>query len=224
MRKSQLLTTLLGVVFLFFSCEKNNTISNGDLDNTFSSSVADVAPIESIQAQEENKSENQQSLESELEELKSQGWNEESLSNGVMPSCYNFKSQRSKIDNSLGITVGSGTDVVVKLMNMKNDKCIRYVYINSGTTYSINNIPEGKYYLKIAYGKNWSSKVENGKCIGKFLTNPLYKKGDDVLDYNIQYTATGYSIPSYNLQLDVVSTNMYNSFNSSNISEESFNR
>lgn len=98
------------------------------------------------------------------------------------------------------------------------------MYINSGTTYSINNIPEGKYYLKIAYGKNWISKVEDGRCVGKFLTNPLYEKGDDILDYNIQYTATGYSVPSYNLQLDVISTNMYNSFNSSNISEESFNQ
>ncbi|MGP6533732.1 hypothetical protein [Ornithobacterium rhinotracheale] len=212
------------LVFLFFSCKKNNTISNGDLDNTFSSSVADVDPIVSFREQEENKSENQQSLESELEELKSQGWNEEALSNGVMPSCYNFKSKRSKIDNSLEITVGRGTDVVVKLMSLKNDKCIRYVYINSGTTYSINNIPEGKYYLKIAYGKNWISKVEDGRCVGKFLTNPLYEKGDDILDYNIQYTATGYSVPSYNLQLDVISTNMYNSFNSSNISEESFNQ
>ena len=81
-----------------------------------------------------------------------------------------------------------------------------------------------KYYLKIAYGKNWLSKVENGQCIGKFIRNPLYEKGEDIMDFTIQHSSEGYSIPSFRLELDVVSTGISNSFNSQNISESEFNQ
>ena len=120
--------------------------------------------------------------------------------------------------------VGGGTDVSIKIMNVNTNKCVRYVFINSRTTYTIKNIPEGKYYLKIAYGKNWISKVENGQCIGKFISNPLYEKGEDILNYNLQYTGDGYNIPSYTFSLDVISTGTSNSFNSQNISESEFNQ
>ena len=109
-------------------------------------------------------------------------------------------------------------------MNLSTDKCVRYVFINSGSTYTIRNIPEGSYYLKIAYGKNWLSKVESGRCVGKFIRDPMYEKGEDIMDFNIQYTADGYSIPSFKLQLDVVSNSISNSFNSQNISESEFNK
>ena len=110
------------------------------------------------------------------------------------------------------------------ILNLNTEKCVRYVFINSGSTYTIRNIPEGRYYLKIAYGKNWLSIVENGQCIGKFIRNPMYEKGEDIMDFNIKNTAQGYSIPSFKLELDVLSTGVNNSFNSKNISESEFNQ
>jgi hypothetical protein len=65
--------------------------------------------------------------------------------------------------------------------------------------------------------------VENGKCVGKFIKNPLYEKGTDILDYNIKYSGNTYSVPSFRLSLDVVTNNANNSFNSSDISEDEFN-
>ncbi len=100
-------------------------------------------------------------------------------------------------------------------MNLQTNKCIRYVFINSGSNYKIRNIPEGKYYLKIAYGKEWFSKVENEHCIGKFLRNPLYEKGDDIMDFDLQKASYGYNVSSYQLKLDVIS---------SPTSEEEFNK
>ena len=108
-------------------------------------------------------------------------------------------------------------------MNLNTDKCVRYVFINSGSTYTIKNIPEGKYSLKIAYGKNWLSYVENGLCKGKFIQNPMYEKGKEIMDFNIQHSKNGYSIPSFKLKLDVLSTGTSNSFSSQNISESEFN-
>ncbi len=212
------LALLLLITILFTSCNnqssssQENTPENGDLNNTFieQSPTVELTP--------------EQKYEQEKEKLISEGWQEQDIQNGQLPSCYNFKPQKSNVDNYLEVYVGSGTDVSIKVMNLSTDKCVRYVFINSGSTYTIRNIPEGSYYLKIAYGKNWLSKVESGRCVGKFIRDPMYEKGEDIMDFNIQYTADGYSIPSFKLQLDVVSNSISNSFNSQNISESEFNK
>lgn len=208
---------LLVMIFLLASCDyrrtnsnTENTPENGDLNNLFSDQNQSLT--------------SEQKFQKEREKLIAEGWQEQKISTGNFPACYNFKPKKGRLDNYLEVYVGSGTDVAIKIMDLRNDECIRYVFVNSLSSYKIKNIPEGKYYLKIAYGKNWFSKIENGKCIGKFIKNPMYVKGEDILDFNIQYTADGYSIPSYRLQLDVISSDILNSFDSHKISENEFNK
>lgn len=186
--------------------------ANGDLNSTFGNSN-----------EGNNSSPDSNSFEFTKSKLIADGWEEDNFSNGQLPSCYNFKPKKSKIDNYIEVNVGSGTDVVIKVINYNTDVCIRYVYINSGTTYKIRNLPEGVYFLKIAYGKNWFSKVENGKCVGKFISNPLYKKGENLMDFHLKHHENGYSIPSFRLSLDVVQTPDADKFNSNSISEDDFN-
>lgn len=212
------ISALFTVILIFGSCNSNNSSNNysthvnGDLDSSFieKNTLPQMTP--------------EQKFQREKDSLIAEGWKEQYVQNGELPSCYNFTPKKGNIDNYLEVYVGSGTDVAIKIMDLKTEKCIRYVYINSGSTYSIRNIPEGKYYLKIAYGKNWLSKVENGQCVGKFIINPMYEKGEDILDFNVEYNANGYSIPSYQLKLDVIATNILNSFNSHSISENEFNQ
>ena len=109
-------------------------------------------------------------------------------------------------------------------MNLQNDKCFRYVFINRGSTYRIRNVPEGRYYLKIAYGKDWFSKIVEEKCIGRFLQNPFYEQGEDILDFNVRHFADRDSIRSFQLQLDVIASTTMNTFDSKNISEIEFNK
>lgn len=210
----KVLVNLIVVVFLF-SCttnENDNTPKNGDLNNTF---VEEQSTLE-LAAEEK--------YQREKEKLIKEGWEEQKIENGQLPICYNFKPKKGSLQNHLYVFVGGGTDVSIKVMNVNTNKCVRYVFINSSSAYSIDNIPEGKYYLKIAYGKNWLSKIINGQCVGKFLRNPMYEKGEDIMDFNIQQKKDGYSIPSYRLQLDVVSSGTSNSFTSQNISEDDFNK
>lgn len=215
-----LAATLLFVIVHFPQCNSNNkkepnkenAPENGDLDKTFTN--------------ENDKKKNltkDQKLEQLKDSLKSTGWSEENLSNGQLPNCYNFKPSKGKVDNYLEINVGLGTDVAVKVMNSKTNDCIRYIFINRGSTYKAKNIPEGTYYLKIAYGKDWVSKVINGRCQGQFIKNPLYQKGEDILDFNLIPSEEGYSVPSFKLSLDVKETDVSNSFDSENISESEFN-
>jgi hypothetical protein len=128
------------------------------------------------------------------------------------------------VENYLNLIVGGGADVVIKLIDLQTDICSRYVLVNSNSSFRISNIPEGKYYLKIAYGKKWFSKISDGICIGKFTSNAIYEKDEETLDFRLSQETDGYSIPSYEVSLDVVSSVIQNSLSSNEISEEEFNR
>jgi len=160
-------------------------------------------------------------------------WSTTNYTTGNSPSCYNFKPKFDRsINNRLEISVGSNTDAVVKLIDLETDKCIRYSYIRSDDTYTMRHIPQGKYYVKIAYGKDWRQKITDDKCKGKFIMNALYKKGSEILDFNKIYegvkTVDGesyrnYSIPSYSLKLEVVDVDTSSHFQTNAISEDDFN-
>ncbi|AUD06505.1 J domain-containing protein [Spirosoma pollinicola] len=206
--------------FVFVSKNENNVSVNkpkdGDLNNTFvdGNPTQPAAPVLSPE----------EKLQQEKDRLIAEGWRGTEIRNGQLPACYNFSPKKSKVNNYLEVHVGGGTDVAIKVMNAQTGRCIRYVFINSGSTYKIRNIPEGQYYLKIAYGKDWFSKADNNQCIGRFIRNPMYEKGDETMDFNIKHTYGGYSIPSFQLQLDVIQSATMNTFNSQNISETEFNQ
>lgn len=210
---------ILFLYFLFSCSSESKDITskslNGDLNETF---------IESSEIEKDSIK-----YEIEITEQKNnlikEGWEPYYSKSGIMPDCYNFVPTYDKsLDNYLELIVGGGTDVAVKLLNYENDKCIRYVFVNRNSSYKIQNIPEGKYYLKIAYGKDWISKVEGNKCIGKFLRHPEYEIGVDVLDFNLIHQSNSYSVPYYILSLDIVASDLLNSFNSKEISESEFNK
>lgn len=153
-------------------------------------------------------------------------WQKRTYSSGTTPDCENVTPEYdNNLDNHLKIQVGSNTDVVVKMMRKTTygDKCIRVVYVNSGDTYYMKNIPEGVYYLKIAYGKDYRQSIVDGKCYIKFVKSAQYEKGKDVMDFNVIKTAQGTSIPYFELFLDVITTTRANEFKSGNISEAEFN-
>lgn len=161
-------------------------------------------------------------------------WNKIDLKTGSRPDCFNFEPKYDyDLDNRLSVKVGSNTDVVIKIIDLESNLCIRYVYIRSNSTFDIRNIPQGKYYLKIAYGSDWRQKVENGECKGKFVKNALYKRGEEILDFNKkfkgvtndgEYEYTNYEIPSFSLSLDVISSAFdSNNFDTNVITEEEFN-
>ncbi len=165
------------------------------------------------------------------------GWEKKNYQSGVTPECENVTPKYDyKLDNYLRINVGSGTDVVVKLMKsgIYGDECIRIVYVRSGDTYDIKNITEGRYYLKIAYGKDYRKKIIDNLCYVKFMKNAQYEKGSEILDFNkIQKPNQrigdkiyeNWSVPSFELSLDIIVTKGTKStFKSNDISEAVFNQ
>ena len=147
-----------------------------------------------------------------VRENKFSSWEKKTYKSGTMPKSFgNFKAKYEyKLDNYLKIEVGKNTDVVVKLIKMgktaDQDETIRIVYINSNQTQFIRNIPEGEYYCVIAYGKDWREdpSAPKGRGKGQFTKNPLYEKGQDILDFTTIKTPEGMNVPSYSLTLDLL--------------------
>lgn len=204
--------------------DNNNKPKSGDL---FSNNNSEYDNVNSGN----NSSPQSQSLTTQKNDYSD--WERKDYQTGNSPGCYNYSPKYDRnLDNKIEVSVGYNADVALKLINIKTGKSIRYVFIRSGDTYNIKNIPEGRYYLKIAYGKDWRQKVINGKCIGKFTSNALYKKGTEILDFNKIYTGIKsdgensyrtYQLPSYSLKLDVIVTDFEDKFQTDNISEDEFN-
>jgi hypothetical protein len=118
-----------------------------------------------------------------------------------------------------------------------SNNCVRISYIKAGDSYTMKNIPLGTYYLKTAYGKDYRQSIENDQCQIRFLRNPVYKKGDQYLNFTEEYTGktiegnkeiSHYQFSYYELELNL---DMKNSLMSSNhslkttkISEKEFNQ
>ncbi|MFN8396686.1 MAG: hypothetical protein U0176_18820 [Bacteroidia bacterium] len=152
------------------------------------------------------------------------GWERESHITGDTPDCGNFGNYFDhNLDNYLDVHVGNSIDVAIKVMEQYTDKCVRFKYIQGGSTLRFPNIPEGKYYLKIAYGRDFVKKYIGGECFFRFKTNGYYEKGEDILNFNVIKTWDGEQIPSFELWLDV-STSAGHKFDAYKISEAEFNR
>ena len=161
-------------------------------------------------------------------------WEKQHASTGDNPACDNISPQYNyDIDNELLIKVGNKSDAVVKLMNSA-DNCIRIAFIQAGDRFSMKHIPEGIYYLKIAYGKDFRKYTSNGKCIVKFMVDAVYKKSSQNLNYykskqpttiEGDYEVSHWNIPSFDLELNVEYTkDSFKTFQASKTTELDFNR
>jgi hypothetical protein len=148
------------------------------------------------------------------------------MKNGNIRGCTLFSPQYDRdIDNKLIITAEM-TDAAVKIIDNETGKCIRFVFIKDGTTYVARNIPEGRYYLKIAYGHDWFVRDGDPSCLGHFTDRPSFKRDDDLYNFNKQVDFNGnVSIPYYTLKLYRTYSSDYSTQDQSgnSISEQDFN-
>jgi len=114
------------------------------------------------------------------------GWYDYPMYTGQSSDCIKlFKRFPVKIDNYLKLNLNIESDVVLLLVNNFRNSCIRSIYIESGDTYYIRNIPEGIYYLKIYYGNELIIKNVAEKCFIKFKINPQLEITQPVFDFNL---------------------------------------
>lgn len=153
--------------------------------------------------------------------LISEGWYIPKIKpSGELPKEYGVKSKFGQQDNYFDIEIGEGCDVAIKIMDVATDKCIRYVFVPENSSANIQMIPQGKYYLKLAYGKDWMEYDNgNGTLNAKFTSNVTYDRSTDIFDFGKKNSS---NVVNYLLQINVVDSELQNSFGTIEISESEF--
>ncbi len=139
---------------------------------------------------------------------------------GELPKEYGVKNKYGQQDNYFDIEIGKGCDVAIKIVDAVTNKCIRYVFVPENSSANIQMIPQGKYYLKLAYGKDWMEYDNgDGTITGKFTSNVSYDRSVDIFDFGKKNSS---NVVNYLLQINVVDSQLQNSFGTIEISEAEF--
>ena len=153
------------------------------------------------------------------EKLMRDGWTFEDLSDSELGEEYGVKPIYGIQDNYFDITMGEGYNVAVKIVDAQTDKCIRYAIVPENSTTTVTQIPQGKYYLKLAYGKDWMEFETDSITIGKFTRNAFYEKSRETYDFGKKNSLQEVN---YDLRINVREETGMNNFETSPISEEEF--
>ena len=155
------------------------------------------------------------------ESLVEEGWYiPKTLPEGELPKNYGVKSIYGQQDNYFDIEIGNGCSVAIKIVNVQNGQCIRYVVVPENTSITVNQIPQGKYQLKLAYGKDWMEFDEgNGAISGKFTDGAVYEKSIDTFDFGLKNSD---QMVNYQLKINIVDDELMNNFTTTEISEDEF--
>lgn len=168
-----------------------------------------------------NQTQQDSALSSTQRSLLEEGWYvPKTTPSGELPREYGVKNKYGQQDNYFDIEIGKGCDVAIKIVDVATDKCIRYVFVPENSSANIQMIPQGKYYLKLAYGKDWMEYDNgDGTITGKFTSNVTYDRSVDIFDFGKKNSS---NVVNYLLQINVVDSQLQNSFGTVEISEAEF--
>ena len=153
------------------------------------------------------------------EQLMREGWTYEELSDSELGEEYGVKPVYGIQDNYFDITMGEGYSVAVKIVDAQTEKCIRYAVVPENSTTTVTQIPQGRYYLKLAYGKDWMELQTDSMIIGKFTPNASYERSRQMYDFGKKNSMQEIN---YDLRINVREAAGMNNFETSPISEEEF--
>lgn len=153
------------------------------------------------------------------EQLMRDGWTYEELSDSELGEEYGVKPIYGIQDNYFDITMGRGYSVAVKIVDAQTNKCIRYAVVPENSTTTVTQIPQGRYYLKLAYGKDWMELQTDSMIIGKFTRNAFYERSRQVYDFGKKNSLQEIN---YDLRINVREAAGMNNFETAPISEEEF--
>lgn len=98
----------------------------------------------------------------------------------------------------LKIKNGASSDAIVCLYSISKSKTIRNEYVQKNTSFTMDNISQGSYKIKVFYGNNWNPELEN-PCgtIGFFKSDVNFSEFDGTEYFEDSYE--GYTIASITL-------------------------
>ena len=110
--------------------------------------------------------------------------------------------------NNINIHNSDESEVIVCLVeNKKTKRTIRNQYMNMGSSFKMNNIPDGEYFLKVYYGTNWDTirTFLNNKVKGGFLNEINFvelKNNNKFFKMTQEQSSSGSSFSSYEIDIN----------------------
>ena len=153
------------------------------------------------------------------EQLMRDGWTYEEITETELGEEYGIKPVYGLQDNYFDITMGEGYNVAVKIVDVTTNKCIRYAVVPENSTTTVTQIPQGKYYLKLAYGKDWMELQTDSIVIGKFTRDAFYERSREYYDFGKKNSLQEVN---FDLRINVREETGMNNFETTPISEEEF--
>lgn len=153
------------------------------------------------------------------QELIDEGWLMKTPQEGDMPEEYGISANTGILDNYFDIELGGELDMAIKILDTESDRVIRYVYVPAGSITTVNELPAGKYYLKLTYGKDWMEFNDGNTITGKFTRETNYERSTSVFDFGSKNSLEAIS---YSLKIHIEQDPRYESFSTVEISEEEF--
>ncbi|MES2141254.1 MAG: DnaJ domain-containing protein [Bacteroidota bacterium] len=109
--------------------------------------------------------------------------------------------------NNINIHNSDESEAIVCLVeNKKTKRTIRNQYMNMGSSFKMNNIPDGEYFLKVYYGTNWDTvkTFVDSKVKGGFLNEINFvelKNNNKFFKMTQEQSSSGSSFSSYEIDI-----------------------
>jgi hypothetical protein len=161
----------------------------------------------------------QEQMTASQEKMLADGWQLTGRKGGELNNTFGINAQYGIQDNYFDIAIGQGCSVAIKIMNASTNRCIRYVYVPENETVTVTEIPQGVYYLKLAYGQDWMELPTDSITHGKFSKNVFYERSTNTYDFGKKNSLQEVN---YDLRINVCEEAGINNFETSPISEEEF--
>lgn len=161
----------------------------------------------------------QEQLTASQEQMLSDGWQLANHEGGELDQAFGVNPQYGIQDNYFDIVIGRGGSVAIKIMNASTNRCIRYVYVPENETVTVTEIPQGMYYLKLAYGKDWMELYTDSITHGKFTRNVFYERSTSSYNFGKKNTQ---DYVNYRLEINVIDGTAEHNFHTETICEEEF--
>lgn len=120
------------------------------------------------------------------------------LPNGSSPLNCCFGEGVYSGNANLTIKNGASSDAIVCLYSINSKRTIRNAYVQKNTSYTITNIAEDSYKIRVLYGNDWDPELENpyGKN-GFFKTDIYFSEFDGTQEFEDGYY--GYTVATITL-------------------------
>lgn len=132
------------------------------------------------------------------------------INNFDSPYSTFFGEEIANEESKNNITIHNSTEseaVVCLVENKKTNRTIRNQYMNLGSSFKMNNIPDGEYFFKIYFGTNWdtSKTFVNNKVKGGFRNEISFvelKINKGFFKMKQEQTSTSSSFSSYEININ----------------------